>query len=631
LFAGALAVTNGGGKVLDAVVERAPQAFSVFGPAELEGSERTEWSFLYERRRFATLHDRDARVPLRSPQRDDHVAFWGRIDNREELARALGLGGGEREVSDGALIGLAWERWGRDMVARLAGDFAVAVVQPRRRRVFLARDPIGTKPLYYRCDAAGIAFASSASALKLDGFPLSADPGWMARYLWMDTSVDARRTAYREISKLPAGHLLEAGESTRPHVERWHGWRDDPPEAARRDARWTEAYREGLEEAVACRLATAEPIGIETTGGIDSAAIVALAARRLGTPCDRLRTFGFAWSQDEPARILATSQAYGIRHNHIVTSREAPTPATLERAIAAIGYPEEHSNASGHALLYEEAEHHGIRAMLSGFGGDEAVSNGGGLARHELAAAGNLAALAGTFEGPAVLKPLRMARFLALRRRRGNGFLDTWRERWRHRLLSDEAIADHGIAQDYFASARGDGDFERVNQSVLDRLDRMVHATRLENCTLVGAAWGIDYRWPLWDVRLVQQYLSTPAIEKMGPHGIGRYLHRRAIADIVPAEVCWKQSKYMGPAVSPRDRVLDAPIWGSARELRDAIPGEVQALLDPARLDAGLKLMASGSGSAEARIAVRSTLVSLHWLSRWRAQDARGGGQAALP
>ena len=65
---------------------------------------------------------------------------------------------------------------------------------------------------------------------------------------------------------------------------------------------------------------------------------------------------------------------------------------------------------------------------------------------------------------------------------------------------------------------------------------------------MVSAAYVIDYRWPLWDVRLIQQYLSTPAIEKVGPKGIGRYLHRRAISGTVPDKVTWKPSKDMGYA-----------------------------------------------------------------------------------
>ena len=624
-----MALTDDGLRCPRALQDRLDAAFAVFGDPDAKGVSRSDCSLLFERRRFTGRHDRDSEVPQVDRRSGAQVAFWGRLDNRDEVADVLGLRAGAvaAGMSDAALVAAGWARWGRGLPRRLVGDFAIAVLEPRHRRVFLVRDPMGVKPLYYRIDRGSIAFASTASALKLAGLPLTPDPAWMARYLWMGLSRDVERTAYREVRKLPPGHSLTVEGAGTPGIERWHHWRDDPPAASRRDGKWVEAYRAVLEEAVRCRAESDFPLGIESSGGIDSATILALAAKAVPTATGRMRTFGFALQQDEPALILATSQLWNVPHNYIVTARTAPTDDAVDRTIQAIGYPEEHSNASGHAIFYEEAAHHGVRALFSGFGGDEAVTNGAEKARNELARAGSYGALLETFRGPAVMKPLRLARFLAQNRRPSayrQNFLAAWRERWPHCLLRDEIAEEYGIQEDFFAGARHDAPFTRVNDVILHyHLDHMAATTRLENCTLAAAAWGLEYRWPLWDVRLVQQYLSTPAIEKLGPGGMGRYLHRRAIDDVVPPSVAWRRSKYMGPPPAPVPRrVLGCGIWGTRAELKETMQPEVEALIDPAKLEAGLDFLDRTPDLSNAAGAIRSSLASIHWLNRWLAADA---------
>ena len=117
-----------------------------------------------------------------------------------------------------------------------------------------------------------------------------------------------------------------------------------------------------------------------------------------------------------------------------------------------------------------------------------------------------------------------------------------------------------GLHEVYRDETRHDTPYRRVNDWIVNGLLQMPYVpTRLENCTLVAASYGVDYRCLLWNVRLIQQYLSTPSIEKVGPDGIGRYLHQRAINGTVPHQVAWMPSKDMGCAVSlPTllDRVL---------------------------------------------------------------------------
>ena len=307
-----------------------------------------------------------------------------------------------------------------------------------------------------------------------------------------------RDTGYREVHKLPPDHALTLSANGQTRLWRHHHWRDDAPDARRRDPQWVEAYREVLEEAIRCRMHSDFPLGSENSGGIDSATITAYLAHFLGTPGDRLHSFGFALCEQEPAYILETSQAKGITHNYLITARGAfdDRDARIDQALQVLGYPEEHGNGSGHIPFYRECQLRGIGTLFSGFGGDEV-----------------------------------------------------------------------DLHHTYMETARYDAPYRRINAFILDGLLQMPYiATRLENCTLMAASHGIDYRWPLWDVRMVQQYLSTPSIENVGPKGIGRYLHRRAIDAVVPKRVAWKptcippwRSWSIGPSCGARSRRSAGP------------------------------------------------------------------------
>ena len=216
------------------------------------------------------------------------------------------------------------------------------------------------------------------------------------------------------------------------------------------------------------------------------------------------------------------------------------------------------------------------------------------------------------------MRTARLAKRIAMppRARTHNpAYLADWRQRWPHCPLTNSVIDEHQIERAYFDSARFDGPYERVNDFILGHyLGPMDSTARLENCTLAAAAWGIEYRWPLWDARLVQLYLSTPTIEKFGPGGIGRYLHRRAIDGIVPSKVVWRPSKLMGSPVGRHLDSRDLADWG--RVLREKMPSDVAAVIDPDKLDrmiGGLE----ASPDYEYRALCRRTFTALSSVSRW--------------
>jgi len=180
---------------------------------------------------------------------------------------------------------------------------------------------------------------------------------------------------------------------------------------------------------------------------------------------------------------------------------------------------------------------------------------------------------------------------------------------------------------DYMGTARYDAPYRRINDFILQRLLTAPYvATRLENCTLIAASYGVDYRWPFWDVRLVQQYLSTPSIEKVGPHGIGRYLHRRAVDGVVPQRVAWKPRKDMGYARLRQERQEAALITVAerARRLEADLHPALNELIDRQKLCAQIERAAQGKGDDAFAASFRPSVRAIRWLDRWLRDGPAG-------
>lgn len=556
------------------------------------------------------------------------ITISGRLDNRADLSCALALDNALLNTRQGieSIITGAWQKWGEHLPEHLLGDFALAVEDSSSGVTFLARDPLGVKPLYYRIDNGQLSWGFSVPELRkkclLNFTPCS---GWMAQYL-LGLSTDSRRTAYKEVFKVAPGHCLTVDAKGHVQERRYHFWRDDAPDAVHRDQRWVEAYRSVLEEAIRCRMVDG-PMGAENSGGIDSATITAYLAHFLGRPGDRLHSFGFAMCEQEPAYILETSQAKNIVHNYIITSgdRDNPDPDDfIKQGLAAIGYPEEHGCGTAHIAFYEECRRRGIATLFSGFGGDEVVTNPGHLLRYELLDQGKYRLLWDILPGDPLRRVLRLAKAMTVGRNSpvyNRNFLATLKQRWVYQILKPEIVARLNLYDQYMESARYDAPYRRVNDFIVNFLiDAPYVSARFESCSLVAKAYGVEYNWPLWDVRLVQQYLSTPSIEKVGPHGVGRYLHRRAIDPVVPTRVAWKPSKDMG-YVNRRNQQRAkgyAELAETAKRHERYLHPALEPLIDRDKWKMQIDHVASGNPIDDGFLfAFRRSLRAIRWFNLW--------------
>lgn len=286
----------------------------------------------------------------------------GEIYNYEELTHELVRAGHRfRTHGDTEVIVHAYEEWGTAFAERLRGMFATAIWDGRQRRLVLARDRYGIKPLYYSAREDGIVFASELRALPRDDIDLDALEAFLAF-----NSVPAPLSIFQGTRKLPPGHLLlwDGG------VELQRFSRPAPTAETRNEdeAELVEELRARLRDSVRAHLVSDVPVGVLLSGGVDSCTLAALAAEETGEP---LRTFSIGFEErsfDELADARLVAERYGTVHRELVLR---PDAALLLPALAeAFDEPFADSSALPTYLVSRLAAED-VKVALSGEGGDE--------------------------------------------------------------------------------------------------------------------------------------------------------------------------------------------------------------------------------------------------------------------
>jgi asparagine synthase (glutamine-hydrolysing) len=203
-----------------------------------------------------------------------------RLDNRGELCAQLGGAVDERTATDAGIVLAAYDRWGEDCPRHLVGDFAFAIWDAPRRRLFCARDPIGVRPLYYALDHRRLIAASTLEAVlgALGGSADVNEPFLRDLLAWRFERWIAE-TPYRGILRLPPAHRMSV-EAGRAVVSRYWTLGEAPPPPLKRDEEHVERFREVFLTAVQAQLRTTGPVGFLVSGGLDSSSI-ACAAQHL--------------------------------------------------------------------------------------------------------------------------------------------------------------------------------------------------------------------------------------------------------------------------------------------------------------------------------------------------------------
>ncbi len=313
--------------------------------------------------------------PLSNEDGSIWIAFNGEIYNYRELREELQARHVFRTRSDTEVIVHGYEEWGERVVERLRGFFALALWDGRQRRLFLARDRLGKKPLFFARLSERLVFGSELRALlavlparpELD--PAAVNEVLALRYL------QGARTALRGIEQLHPGELVVFEPARKDgELRRERYWVPPPPrEVPRTEARALAEYRSLFDAAVARRLESEVPLGLLLSGGIDSTAVLeALARVRGSTPAERIRTFTVAFTREKeseaPYARLAAEHFGTVHEEFLLTERDLVDEVArlLPRLDQPIGDPSILPTA-----LIARAARSRVTVCLSGDGGDE--------------------------------------------------------------------------------------------------------------------------------------------------------------------------------------------------------------------------------------------------------------------
>lgn len=341
-------------------------------------------------RRLSILDLGHGRQPIANASKTIWTVHNGEIYNFRELRRELEEQGCRfRTETDTEVLVYGYEVYGTDLFRRLNGMFASAIWDQRNRRLLLARDRMGIKPLYYAASETYFAFASEPRALMALPFVEPAiNHEAILPYLCLEY-VPSPRTMFRGIHRLEPGHFMVVQEgSARP----FKYWDFDLARSERLPRRGVKEYvgdvRDALQKAVSAELISDVPVGVLLSGGTDSSAVAACAAQAVSGP---LNTFTLGFSEpsfDESQHARAVARALGARHHHMTAT---PTDAlkVIDALPTLIDEPLGDSSFIPTFLISRFAREH-VKVVLGGDGGDELFGGYPTLQAHRVARALNL-------------------------------------------------------------------------------------------------------------------------------------------------------------------------------------------------------------------------------------------------
>jgi len=456
------------------------------------------------RRNIGFGHQRLSIIDLSSfgsqPMIDDNLeltlVFNGTIYNYKSLRAQLSSKGYSFfSQSDTEVILKAYHFWGETCLEHLDGMFAFAIWDISSKKLFVARDRMGIKPLYFNSTSEAFTFASNSQALLTQDIDKSVNPIALQQQLSLHGVVPAPNTIINGIQKLKPGTFITI-DSDR-HIQEKTYWRPNAkrPEGSFSNAEYIERAHELLAAAVTKRMNASDvPIGVLLSGGLDSSLIVALL-REAGH--ERVRTFsiGFEDIDDEAGSEFEYSDQivsrFDTEHKKYKVSNKEVLPR-LSEAVMNMAEPMVGQDAVAFYLLSEQVSKH-TKVVLSGQGADEAF--------------------AGYFWYPRMANEDgdEIERF-------SKHYVDRPHEEYLQTVASNYRGENHTRSwlNKEFSKPGADSFIDKVFRTDMTRLIVDDPVKRVDNMTM---AWGLEARVPFMDTELVEWALSIPPSLKMKEEG----------------------------------------------------------------------------------------------------------------
>jgi asparagine synthase (glutamine-hydrolysing) len=459
--------------------------------------------------------------PMTDPATGNVVAVNGEIYNHRAVREQLGPNVAWRGTSDTETLLQGYARWGRGVLERLKGMFAFAIYDAARNELFLARDRLGIKPLYYATEPEGFRAGSEVKLLVAGSTAITAQS--ISAYLQWGACPEGE-LLYASVRPLPAGYA--AAIDSQGRFETWRYWPAQPAFGSPTENAVLH-LRELIDQAVEEHLLSDVPVASFLSGGIDSSVVTALAAQKLA---HKLQTYsvGFDLAEfDETAIAQEIAQRYGTAHHRIQLSEEEVIHSVTE-AVGKLDLPS--VDAINTYIVSRAVAAHGVKVALSGLGGDELF---GGypsfrdVPRLQLVAAlprflRKIAGLAGNLgDRLADLPGSGDAGALAL---------------WRRRFFTDDMIRRAGlpgVPEPFESPVALPDEFAQISWAELTGYMRRM---LLRDADQMSMAVSLEMRVPFLDHELVEYVLGLPAAIKKRYPGV-KGLLVEACRDLLPPSV----------------------------------------------------------------------------------------------
>jgi asparagine synthase (glutamine-hydrolysing) len=562
---------------------RTAEAVSSAIAARRQGSATTrclENALFAQRTTSATIRGHGGPLPLMSRDGRTLFAALARLDNRGELGAALGLATPELAGTQDAILILRMiERWGDAGVARCLGAFAFALWDADARQLILGRDCLGQRPLFYHVGRGCVAFATTLGALlALPGVPRAIDELALANLMVVNLG-EARRTFYRGIERVPSRTLVTIDGTGINHRHYWTPNLDAPAPCGREED-YVERARELLDQAVAAAIRDTPHVAIATSGGFDSSAIAATAARLglaesitcfslvppAGTQVD-VGPFKYLDERDKVKALACMHPALDIRF--VAPESLHPFEEDDTRCFARTNLPVLGPASLGqYNFLHEAVAEAGHRALLVGYHGNFGLTWWGFFSLLALLHAGEWGGFAhelratARHSGRGVVRtlaadvvrqgaPVRLRRLL--QRLRGRNPDDVAR----YSALNPAFIAEFDLARQWQMQGFDPWFVPSGRNAAQHRAHYLFDHNQLGRDLrgMSGETHGFEVRDPLGDRRLLEFVLSVPE-PMFRRNGVPRSFARRVLADRLPREILDERRR--GAQVPTWFRRLDA-------------------------------------------------------------------------
>jgi asparagine synthase (glutamine-hydrolysing) len=464
---------------------------------------------------------------------------------------------GELSAGDAEMILEAWVKWGEECVKYLYGDFAFVIFNTDTGAVFCGRDQLGVRPFFYTRHNDLFIFASE---LRYVHAALPVKPAIRQEYL-LDTLVTVKSakdlSPFENIFRLKPGHCLQCSDD---NIKIQQYWKPDPEKKIRfsAEAEYIKLFREKIESAVNMRCTGVSKPGSELSGGLDSSAVAGIAADFVGSKGHTLFAFSNIFPEGttidfkDEREYISAMRAFKSFDWVGVDQLKHGIPELLHHAINIQGcYIEQNFNIFNRGI-YEAAWGKGVQVLLSGFGGDEMVSARVAMPWNELINELQWKVFYDElfYRGitlKTLLKPVLIAaRYLMSRIKQtkytsgvftpelldGRFAIIPLQPQFAERNNLRKRLGDN-----YRRLKRDKTSWRQFDRIMLDHLPQ-----RMEYCYTAAAQYGVEYRYPLLDLDLVETCLAFPPWVKQH-HGINRYLFREAIKGYVPEEIRQRDDK----------------------------------------------------------------------------------------